>query len=225
VYLGCAGTRARPQGREDLQPFRLAGRHRPCGSVLAVPDLAALGTGLHPVAIPANPQAPLWRPSGQDSPPPHRNSARRAAAFSYAAQQRDGPLKGRRPTAVSFQEVTVNREMSSLPQGRTDSGGCPAGGFGRRSVLQGVAVTGLAAVGGNLLGRDAHSNDRTVETAATGSAYPFYGEYQSGIITPPPDSRQPFSTYAGSTRRSTRRPPPGWPGHERNKPPAFAWAN
>jgi deferrochelatase/peroxidase EfeB len=90
----------------------------------------------------------------------------------------------------------VNREMSSVPQDRTDSGGCPAGGFGRRSVLQGVAVAGLAAVGGNLLGRGAHSNDRVVETAATGSAYPFYGEYQSGIITPPPDSRQPFSTYA-----------------------------
>jgi deferrochelatase/peroxidase EfeB len=35
-----------------------------------------------------------------------------------------------------------------------------------------------------------------VETAATGSAFPFYGEYQSGIITPPPPNRQPFSTYA-----------------------------
>ncbi len=90
----------------------------------------------------------------------------------------------------------MTREMSSVPQDWADSGGCPAGGFGRRSVLQGVAVAGLAAVGGNLLGRGAHSNDRAIETAATGSAYPFYGEYQSGIITPPPASRQPFSTYA-----------------------------
>jgi deferrochelatase/peroxidase EfeB len=90
----------------------------------------------------------------------------------------------------------VNREMSSVPQDRTDSGGCPAGGFNRRSVLQGGAVAGLAAVGGNLLGRGAHPNGVAVETAAAGSAFPFYGAYQSGIITPPPDSRQPFSTYA-----------------------------
>ena len=87
----------------------------------------------------------------------------------------------------------MNREMSSVPQDWADSGGCPAAGFGRRSILQGVAVAGLAAVGGNLLGRGAHSNDRAVETA---SEFPFYGAYQSGIITPPPDSRQPFSTYA-----------------------------
>jgi hypothetical protein len=37
---------------------------------------------------------------------------------------RPGPLKGIRPTAVPFQEVTVNREMSSVPQ---DSGGLPGG--------------------------------------------------------------------------------------------------
>jgi deferrochelatase/peroxidase EfeB len=35
-----------------------------------------------------------------------------------------------------------------------------------------------------------------VETAASGNAFPFYGAHQSGIITPPPPSRQPFSTYA-----------------------------
>jgi hypothetical protein len=73
---------------------------RPSGPAPAVPDLAAARTGPNSAAIPANPQAPLWRPSGQDSPPPHRNSARRAAAFSYTAQQRPGPLKGSRPTAV-----------------------------------------------------------------------------------------------------------------------------
>jgi deferrochelatase/peroxidase EfeB len=90
----------------------------------------------------------------------------------------------------------VNRETSSVPQDRTDSRGCPAGGFNRRSVLQGVAAAGLAAVGGNFVGKGAHPNGVVVETAAAGTAYPFYGEYQSGIITPPPDSRQPFSTYA-----------------------------
>jgi deferrochelatase/peroxidase EfeB len=90
----------------------------------------------------------------------------------------------------------VNRETSSVPQDRTDSGGCPAGSFNRRSVLQGVAVAGLAAVGGNFVGRGAHPNGVAVETAAAGSAFPFYGAYQSGIITPGPDSRQPFSTYA-----------------------------
>jgi deferrochelatase/peroxidase EfeB len=58
------------------------------------------------------------------------------------------------------------------------------------------AVAGLAAVGGNLLGKGAHPNGVAVETAAAGSEFPSYGAYQSGIITPPPDSRQPFSTYA-----------------------------
>jgi hypothetical protein len=44
----------------------------------------------------------------------------------------------------------MNREMSSAAQNRTDSGNCPVDGFNRRSVLQGVAAAGLAAVGGNL---------------------------------------------------------------------------
>jgi deferrochelatase/peroxidase EfeB len=95
---------------------------------------------------------------------------------------------------VSSQEVTVTRETSSVPQERPDSGGCPAGGFGRRSVLQGVAAAGLAAVGGNLLGRGARPNGVAVETAA-GSAFPFYGEYQSGIIIPPPPNRQQVATH------------------------------
>ena len=82
---------------------------------------------------------------------------------------------------MSFLEVTVNRETSSVPQDGADSGGCPAGGFGRRSVLQGVAAAGLAGVGGNLLGRGnlvgrgAHPNGVAVETAAAGSEFPFYG--------------------------------------------------
>ena len=104
---------------------------------------------------------------------------------------------------MSFLEVTVNREMSSVPQDRADSGGCPAGGFGRRSVLQGVAAAGLAGVGGtllgrgNIVGRGARPNDVAVETAATTteSSYPFYGEYQSGIITPPPPYRQQVGTH------------------------------
>jgi len=97
----------------------------------------------------------------------------------------------------------VNRETSSVPQDRTESGGCQAGGFNRRSILQGVAVAGLAAAaGGNLLkhgniaGTDADTAGAVIETAVSGSTYPFYGQYQSGIITPPPPSRQPFSTYA-----------------------------
>ena len=94
----------------------------------------------------------------------------------------------------------MNSEMSSVPQDMTDSGGCPAG-FGRRSVLQGVAAGGLAAFGGNLLksgdrlGKGARSDGMAVETAATGNAYPFYGEYQSGIITPPPPYRQQLGTH------------------------------
>ena len=96
----------------------------------------------------------------------------------------------------------MNREMSSVPQDRTDSGGCPAGGFNRRSILQGVAAAGLAGVGGTLLGRGnpvgrgARPNDVAVETVATTeSSYPFYGEYQSGIITPPPPYRQQVATH------------------------------
>jgi deferrochelatase/peroxidase EfeB len=47
-----------------------------------------------------------------------------------------------------------------------------------------------------LLGRGAHPNGVAVETGEQGSAFPFYSAYRSGIITPPPDSRQPFSIYA-----------------------------
>jgi deferrochelatase/peroxidase EfeB len=92
------------------------------------------------------------------------------------------------------QEMSSDFSMES-------SGGCPAGGFGRRSVL-GIAAGGLAAVGGNLLGngnrpgKGARTNGVAVETAATGSTYPFYGDFQSGIITPPPYTRQSFATYA-----------------------------
>ena len=69
----------------------------------------------------------------------------------------------------------MTREMSSVPQDWADSRGYPAGGFNRRSVLQEVAAAGLAAVGGNLLGRGAHPNGVAVETAAAGSEFPFYG--------------------------------------------------
>ena len=62
------------------------GNHNPLPS----PDLAAARTGPNPAAIPANPQAPLWRPSGQDSPAPHRSGASWAAGFSYTAEQRPG---------------------------------------------------------------------------------------------------------------------------------------
>ena len=86
-------------------------------------------------------------------------------AFPIRPSKGPEPLKGKRPTAMPFQEVTVPGERSSVPQDWADSGGCPAGGFNRRSVLQGVAVAGLAAVGGNLLGRGAHPNGVAVETA------------------------------------------------------------
>ena len=86
----------------------------------------------------------------------------------------------------------MTRETSSVPQDRTDSGGCPAGDFKRRSVLQKVAADGLAAVGGNLLGRGAHPNGVAIETAAAGSEFPFYGAYQSGINTHPPALRKPM---------------------------------
>jgi deferrochelatase/peroxidase EfeB len=84
---------------------------------------------------------------------------------------------------------------SPAPQDRGDGGGCPAGGFRRRSVLQGAAA-GLAAFGsGKIL--SAHPDRGTAaETAATGHAYPFYGPHQSGIITPPPRHRQPLATHA-----------------------------
>ena len=108
---------------------------------------------------------------------------------------------------MSPQEVIVTRETSSVPQDRADSGGCPMSAFNRRSVLQGVAVGGLAAVGGSLLGSGSLAGSRArrdgvavetaaVETAASGNAFPFYGQFQSGIITPPPPCRQPFATYA-----------------------------
>src|ERR1700751_2768186 len=79
---------------------------RPSGPALAVPDLVAARTGPNPAAIPANPQAPLWRPAGQDSPPPHRNSASRAAGFPHTAQQRPGTADEQKATEAPFQEVT-----------------------------------------------------------------------------------------------------------------------
>jgi hypothetical protein len=44
-----------------------------------------------------------------------------------------------------FLGVGMAAETSSAPRGRWDGGGCPAGGFGRRSFLQGAAATGIAA--------------------------------------------------------------------------------
>jgi hypothetical protein len=91
---------------------------RPSGPALAVPDLVAARTGPNPAAIPANPQAPLWRPAGQDSPAPHRNSASQAAGFPHTAQQRPGTAEEQKATEAPFQEVTVTRETSSEPQDR-----------------------------------------------------------------------------------------------------------
>ena len=73
-------------------------------------------------------------------------------------------------------ESTTNARMKeqemSSDFSMESSGGCPAGGFGRRSVL-GIAAGGLAVVGGNLLGngnrpgKGARTNGVAVETAAT----------------------------------------------------------
>jgi hypothetical protein len=91
---------------------------RPSGPALAVPDLAAARTGPNPAAIAANPQAPLWRPSGQDSPAPHRSGANQAAGFSYTAEQRPGTAERQKTHSGAIQEVTVTRETSSEPQDR-----------------------------------------------------------------------------------------------------------
>jgi deferrochelatase/peroxidase EfeB len=89
------------------------------------------------------------------------------------------------------------REMPPAPVG-PDDGGCPAG-FGRRSFLHGLAATGVAATAGTLAG-----NGSAVAAGQFGGplagpslpAVPFYGEHQAGIISPPPDSRQPVGNFA-----------------------------
>jgi deferrochelatase/peroxidase EfeB len=75
-------------------------------------------------------------------------------------------------------------EWTSAREDGWGSGGCPAGVFARRSFLRGSVAAGVVgAAGGNLLGGDA-------AFAATPGGegpgvVPFYGNHQSGILTPP----------------------------------------
>jgi deferrochelatase/peroxidase EfeB len=82
------------------------------------------------------------------------------------------------------------------PQDRWDSGGCPAGGFARRSFLRGAAATGLAATvsGKHGIQRDPGGLAFAGE-AANAKAIPFYGEHQAGIVNPPPMHRQAVGNF------------------------------
>jgi deferrochelatase/peroxidase EfeB len=102
--------------------------------------------------------------------------------------------------------VTITGRTPPTPQDAWDGGGCPAGGFGRRSFLQGVAATGLAA-GGPLaaggtqngvlaLGGARNSAPGYAGEAQNAPAVPFYGEHQAGIIDPPPMRRQAVGNFA-----------------------------
>ena len=76
------------------------------------------------------------------------------------------------------------------PEDRWDSGGCPAGGFGRRSFLHGAAAAGVAAtVSGKLLQGNAAGQ------TANAKAIPFYGQHQAGITNPPPNQRQAVGDF------------------------------
>jgi deferrochelatase/peroxidase EfeB len=96
-----------------------------------------------------------------------------------------------------------------------DSEGCPAGGFGRRSFLQGVAATGLAAGGplaggGTQTGALAFGGAQNSAPAFAGEpknapAVPFYGEHQAGIIDPPPMRRQAVGSFAAFDVTATNR--------------------
>jgi deferrochelatase/peroxidase EfeB len=82
------------------------------------------------------------------------------------------------------------------PKDRWDSGGCPAGGFARRSFLQGAAVTGLAgAVSGKYGIQPGPGGPVFAGEPANAKAVPFYGEHQAGIINPPPNQRQAVGNF------------------------------
>lgn len=74
--------------------------------------------------------------------------------------------------------------------------GCP---FNRRSFLRGAAAgaVGTAVTGGVLIGgarADADAADSGQVTTA--ESYAFHGANQSGILTPAPGVKQPFSCFA-----------------------------
>jgi deferrochelatase/peroxidase EfeB len=75
-------------------------------------------------------------------------------------------------------------ERTPAQESRWGSGGCPAGVFGRRSFLRGSVAAGLVgAAGRNLLGSDAAL--AATPGGDSPGAIPFYGDHQSGILTPP----------------------------------------
>jgi deferrochelatase/peroxidase EfeB len=100
-------------------------------------------------------------------------------------------------------------QTSPAGQDPRDGGGCPAGGLGRRSFLQGAAATGLAAtVAAN---RSPHAGGKQERAPAvegepqSAPAVPFYGEHQAGIINPPPDQRQAVGNFAAFDVTATNR--------------------
>ncbi|HET9169465.1 MAG TPA: iron uptake transporter deferrochelatase/peroxidase subunit [Actinospica sp.] len=73
---------------------------------------------------------------------------------------------------------------------------CP---FDRRGFLRGAAAgaVGTAMAGGVLIG-GAHADADAADTGrvVTADSYPFHGAHQSGILTPTPGEKQPFSCFA-----------------------------
>ena len=83
----------------------------------------------------------------------------------------------------------------------------------RRKFLRGAAAgaAGTALTGGVLLGgarADADAGNSAASTTA--DSYPFHGANQSGVLTPGPAGKQPFSCFAAFDvdRRDARR---SWP--------------
>jgi deferrochelatase/peroxidase EfeB len=91
-------------------------------------------------------------------------------------------------------------QMPPARRDRPDGGGCPAGGFGRRSFLQGAAATGFAATAAGSRSAPAGGKQQGAPAFAgepyNAPAVPFYGEHQAGIITPPPAQRQAVGNFA-----------------------------
>jgi deferrochelatase/peroxidase EfeB len=93
----------------------------------------------------------------------------------------------------------MTEETSPAQESGPDGGGCPAGGFGRRHFLQGMAATGVATtVAGNhppaMSGQ--HHGGQGSARGPDLPAVPFHGEHQAGVINPPPHSKQQFATFA-----------------------------
>ncbi|MCW2522194.1 MAG: deferrochelatase/peroxidase EfeB [Frankiales bacterium] len=68
----------------------------------------------------------------------------------------------------------------------------------RRNFLRGAAVgaAGTALTGGVLIGGARADARAPGGTPATAADYPFHGAHQSGILTPAPGAKQPFSSFA-----------------------------